>query len=562
MRTCLLLVLLTFTFNAITQEYFNERFGFEEVDGADNGYNTIAVEDGYVVSGGTTGIIIQNYFRFGITKYSLNGQILLNKSWGDDSSIWYSETHGSLQKHFNNYYTLNANRGSSFLKKKLIKYNSNFDTVYTITYKSSEYPHDTNYIGRSFNGTINGFVIVGTLEILHDLKTREKLSYNKSNSECLLYPTERKDWYSTHELFLLKLDSLGNVIWEKNFPYEIIERESNGFQSVSASDEKFADSILRSSGYSVIQTTDGGYAIGAYKWYIGSYGAAIGDPVVIKTDSLGNTEWEINLGGPYQDGTAIVCKSDDSNIVVASRYDLDSIYHDKYNSRVQITKVDLEGNVIWNNLYTDKHIYMTVANLRTDSAGGFVVSGISANTNWPDEPSRMGYMLRINSFGDSLWYRQYAVLWDKSSDNYFYDAIPTNDGGFVGAGSCFPLGADTGNQDAWLIKVDSMGCTNITDCWVSVPEWEWITTESGNKIKVYPNPAHNWFEVEIKTNNKKDKNLTIEVFDLYGRIKEEVETPKGKSSARLYVSDWNKGVYLVKVKDNMGIVGSGKVIVR
>jgi len=543
MRIGLLLILsITFT-SVFSQEYFNNRFFLGEQNGSiDDAHNALMLEDGYAVSGGTSGFVEVNYYRFAITKFDFEGEIVLNKSWGDDVSIWYSERKGSFQEHNNYYYTLNARRGSVLKESKLVKYNNNFDTVFSISYKTSIYPHDTNYIGRSFTCIDNGFVITGTLERLHDLKGENKFRKLSEISEPLQISERNDGWYSTHDLFILKTDSLGNHIWESVFP----------------------DSTYKGEGNSVIQTPDGGYAIGAHKWFSGPYGVTYGDPIIIKTDSLGNKEWEVNLGTSWPDGTAIVCNSIDSNIVVATSVAVDSGWNIYY-ERTQITKLDLEGNIIWNNLYGPKILdnSFNVSNIRQDSVGGFIVSGRTNYSEvWPDEPSIMGYMLRINNNGDSLWYRQYANLWGKHSENYFYDVIPTTDGGFLGAGSVLPFNPDTGNRDAWIIKVDSMGCTSLTDCWVGVPEWKWITTESGNKIKVYPNPAHNWFEVSSSAKATADKEVEVEVFDLFGRKVEETEIPKGKNNLKFYVSDWNRGVYLVRVKSDSEVLGSGKVVLE
>jgi len=513
MRLGLLIILIAGTFNGFTQEYFNERFGFSNSLAPDGALNAIEVNNGYVLNGKTEVELTQSKSTLGMIKFSLEGEILWEKTWGDTISHWWYSGRGSLINHLNAYYTIGSKttfyETENHSETLLIKYNDDFDTLWTAYYGKKQFPYDSSYIARNFTGIENGFVVVGTLEL---------------------------NYRANHEVYLLKMDSLGNVLWEHNY-------QKNGFHT---------------QGMSIINTSDNGFAIGAYRWVTGPYGVPIGDPIVIKTDSLGNLEWELNLGGQYQDGTAILCQSDDGNIFATSRFDTDSIHELLYDSRVQLAKIDNLGNILWNYLYGDNVSFQKVQNIRTVSKNGVIISG----SHWHPTPNEMGFMLRVDSLGDSLWYRQYAILNGPDSRNILYDAIPTSDGGFLGAGGCSPIPPDTGNQDAWVIKIDSMGCTSISDCWVGEPEWKWITTEGGNKIKIYPNPANTWFEVEIKTNNKKDNNLIIKVFDLYGCLIEEMEIPKGQNSTRLYVSDWNKGVYLIRVKDNNVVVGSGKVIVR
>lgn len=544
MKVFLIVLFVGFSNVILSQNYFNERFGFSDYLLPDAALNIMEIEDGYITNGGTGSELSPYWFRIGIAKYNLTGELQWTKTWGDTISIWYYATGGAFIKHMDASFTVGSKRSFyddySHSETVLIKYNQNFDTIWTSTYGKKNYPYDSSYIARNFVGIENGFAVVGTLVIRTDSSGFYLPASEIAFTNNVAVPSPNVEYYYYHEPYLLIIDSLGDVKYEYNYP----------------------DSGYFFHGNSLIQTSDGGYAIGAYKHIIGNYGMSIGDPIVLKTDSLGNKEWELNLGGPYQDGTAILCNSGDGNIVAVSRYDIDSIFHDKYLSRVQLTKISNDGNIIWNKLLGDKELWSGPTNLRRDSSGGYIISGKTADNSWPDEPFDMGFLLRTNSEGDSLWYRKYAVLWDNSSGNYLYDVIPTSDGGFLGAGYCLPAGEDTGTQDAWVIKLDSLGCTSPTDCWVGQEEVVWVTKEMDSQIKLFPNPAQNWFEVEIGKNKETDSDFTVEVFDLFGRLIAEVKIPKGKKSIRFYVSDWNRGLYLVRVIGKDGIIGSGKVVIR
>lgn len=64
-------------------------------------------------------------------------------------------------------------------------------------------------------------------------------------------------------------------------------------------------------------------------------------------------------------------------------------------------------------------------------------------------------------------------------------------------------------------------------------------------VKVYPNPTHNYFTVEIKSNNKTDK-VTLRVMDLYSRV---VEVRNNVSPDQIIQmgSNYRRGVYILKV---------------
>ncbi len=502
----LLFVLLSFCGKG--QEYFNTRFEFgnEVYDGA---VNALEIDDGYIVNGSTGDSNDFFWNRQGMVKIDIQGNVLWRKSWGDTVSQWWYCNIGSLIKCLNAYYSVGSRSTwyDSVAQSEivLIKYNTGFDTLWTVFYGKKHFPYDTSYIPRNFKCIENGFIITGTMQ---------------------------PEYGGKPEIFLIKLDSLGNLIWEKNYQ-----------------DDYYYE------GMSVLKTTDSGYAIGAYKWIIGPYGTSVGDPVVIKTDSLGNKEWELNIGGPYQDGTAILCLAEDGNILAAARYDVDSLYYNRYRSRIQLTKIDNSGNILWNRIYGDKAIYESVSNIRAAHDNGVVITG----SHWEDTPNYMGFMLRVDNLGDSLWYRQYSVLDGETNINFLNAPMPLIGGGSLGAGWCYPSSSDTGTQDAWAIKVDSLGCTSQGDCWVDVPEHE-VTETSLSDFTVYPNPSTGVFN--IRKNYPQNGSWQAELFDIYGNRIKRINVPAGKNETKLNVANTKKGLYIIRISYNNGKMISRKVILN
>jgi len=54
----------------------------------------------------------------------------------------------------------------------------------------------------------------------------------------------------------------------------------------------------------------------------------------------------------------------------------------------------------------------------------------------------------------------------------------------------------------------------------------------------------------------------VAVYDLFGRKVEEVEIPKGQTEIEVQTTGWQKGVYMVRVSGERGLVGNGKVVVE
>lgn len=147
------------------------------------------------------------------------------------------------------------------------------------------------------------------------------------------------------DIWLLKLDSNGNMQWDKTY---------GGSE--------------RDGGSDVAQLPDGGYAIAGYA--IG-FGPGARDMFLVKTDELGNELWNSAFGETYQDGASNVLIVDDG-IIIAGSIEVRITQTDEY-SDIFLIKTDFDGNEIWREqfggrfsegaaemiLNTDNHIIIT-----------------------------------------------------------------------------------------------------------------------------------------------------------------------------------------------------------
>ena len=329
-KLILIIFIPFFTVSVNAQEYFNKHFEFDNINVADGGMNILELDDGYLVNGVSGDSLNISWWRWGLAKFNHSGELLWGKSWGDTISRRYFATHGSLFNLNGDTYALGGIESylpeGTHVEVALIKFDNNFDTVWVSRFGRGQAPQDSSYILRDITTSGDGFVITGTVVI---------------------------DYGETHQPFLLFLDSVGNY---ENIVY-------------------YPDSDYFYQAQTITRTNDGGFAIGAYKLWVVS-GGHKGRAYIIKTDSIGNHEWELNLGGDYINGPALVCNSTDSSIVAASKFDTDSVFYNKNRSNIRLTNIDYNGDIIWDKYYTQGKLYSGVSGISNDNDDGFLISGI------------------------------------------------------------------------------------------------------------------------------------------------------------------------------------------
>ncbi len=94
------------------------------------------------------------------------------------------------------------------------------------------------------------------------------------------------------DIFLIKTDANGNIIWAKTY---------GGINNDGAS--------------SVQQTSDGGYIVAGWT---NSFGAGEREIFLIKTDAKGNIQWAKTYGGASDDGAFLVQQTSDGGYILAS----------------------------------------------------------------------------------------------------------------------------------------------------------------------------------------------------------------------------------------------------
>ena len=99
----------------------------------------------------------------------------------------------------------------------------------------------------------------------------------------------------------------------------------------------------------------------------------------------------------------------------------------------------------------------------------------------------------------------------------------------------------------WIAKISDDGFVNLTN----------IETNEKERVKIYPNPAKDFINVDIEATNFKQSE--IELFDMQGKLVKKANL-NSKQGNRIDVSNLNSGAYTYNVMLN-GKTISGKVII-
>src|SRR5271157_226884 len=217
--------------------------------------------------------------------------------------------------------------------------------------------------------------------------------------------------------YLVKTDSAGNLNWS---------------QTYGGSGDDFA--------YSVVQTSDGGYALAGYT---NSFGAGYNDFYLVKTDSTGKMQWSKTYGGAGDDEAHSLIKTSDGGYALAGW--TDSFEGGGY--KFYLVKTDSSGNMLWNNTYGMAGDNQANSIIQT-SDGGYALAG---STDSSGAGGNDAYLVKTDAAGNMQWNMTYGGIGDDEA----YSIVQTSDGGYALAG--YTTSSSVGTYNFWLVKTNSTG---------------------------------------------------------------------------------------------------------
>ncbi|HDQ15719.1 MAG TPA: hypothetical protein ENN45_01520 [Bacteroidetes bacterium] len=219
------------------------------------------------------------------------------------------------------------------------------------------------------------------------------------------------------DIWLIKIDGSGNKVWDKTY-------------GGSGSEH----------GHSVQQAKDGGYIIVGYTT---SYTSGLSDVYLVKTDNLGNLEWNKNFGGTGADKGFSVRQTNDGGYIIVGETES----YGAGKSDVWLIKTDGSGNKVWDKTYGGKEIEKGESVQQTKD-GGYIIAG--ETSSYGEGLSDM-WLIKTDGSGNKVWDKTYGG----EDGDEGCDVKQTADGGYIITGKTRSYAVSA--YDAWLVKTDNVG---------------------------------------------------------------------------------------------------------
>jgi len=379
--------------------------------------------------------------------------------------------------------------------------------------------------------------------------------------------------HGDYDYWVVKLSTTGVIEWQK---------------SLGGSGED--------RGYSIQQTTDGGYIVAGQSAstngdVTGNHGG--NDYWVVKLSSTGSIIWQKSLGGTGSDvGRSIQQTTDGGYIVAGTSNSIDGDVTGNHGDfDYWVVKLSSTGAIIWQKTLGGTGSDNAYS-IRQTTDGGYVVAGTS-NSNDGDVTGNHGdfdyWIVKLSSTGSIIWQKSLGgsgIDWATSSQQ-------TTDGGYIVIGGSNSIDGDItaslGINDYWVVKLSSTGSitwqkslggsrndvgwsiqqrtdggfiiagtsdsndgdvtgnNGNSDYWVIKLSASVGVNEINvfNEFSVYPNPTSSQIKLKVKT------DLIGAVYTIYDNMGKVVKSGKVKTENTIIeLDDLSNGIYLLNVGGN------------
>jgi hypothetical protein len=304
--------------------------------------------------------------------------------------------------------------------------------------------------------------------------------------------------------WLLKLDSSGNVQWQRSYRTpgidsfaKVKQTSDGGFIAVGLTrlpnwgdgnawvlrvdsqgsllwDDSYGGSQMDSAN-DVVETSDGGFLVVGFTYSFGGFPAW-----ALRLNSIGGIVWQRAYNSTLGDSDASsVVATSDGGFVIAGEYRSDLTSTQTY-SELWLFKINGNGVLVWQKAYSGAGHGDIGYSVYQTSDQGLVVAGFTTSYRaaWAAV-----WVLRLDSTGNILWQKAYG---GGGVDMFHeaYSVIQLSDGGFIVAGYSFNQTSISNTQTAPVLRLDSNGNVVWSRTYGPSLVWQALASTDGGVVLV------------------------------------------------------------------------------
>ena len=229
---------------------------------------------------------------------------------------------------------------------------------------------------------------------------------------------------SQNQAWVFKLDPMGNIVWQRTY-----------LRSASA------DSIQ--------QTSDGGFILAG--WGQPACVICFSPPFgvwVVKLTALGNITWQQVYSIGITSFASSVRQTPDGEFVVAGSVK-ECCFGNADNWDALIFKLNATGGIVWQRTYGGPD-FDNAHSIQLTSDGGFIVAGFASGWGAHGNcvfPCPHAWVFKLDALGNFIWQKSYGGTIQDDANS----VDQTSDGGYIVVGSTGSPGG------AWVFRLDAIG---------------------------------------------------------------------------------------------------------
>ena len=398
-------VLISFIFAVLyltnlshSAEYWAKTYGGSYDDLAHSIQKT---SDGGSMIVGRTLSFGQGYDDTWALKLENNGEVLWQKTYGGNWADYTLSIHRETSDGGYIMVGYTSSYGAGLADVWVIKIDSDGDIIWQKTYGESE----TDWVASIIQTADGGYIMAG-------------------HTGPYIPPGYTEPPDGDFDVWVVKIDSSGNIIWQKTYGGE-------------GSDEA----------WSIQQTPDNKFIVAGRT---NSFGVSY-DFWVFKLDENGEVIWQKTYGGNSTDFGHCIQKTLDNGYIMVG-------YTSSFgagSADVWILKINETGDVIWQKTYggngwDEGNFIQQTPDGKYIVAGWTYSFGAGQNDIW---------LLKLDENGETMWQKTYGG--SAGEINYWASTVlQALDDGYIMAGSTKSFGA--GGWDFWVLKLNTSG--DVADC--------------------------------------------------------------------------------------------------